>query len=466
MPMLFNSYIFLFFLLPLALFGWWGLRHHPQPRLLSLVVASYVFYGWWDWRFTALLSFSTLVDFAVGSAMERTTIPSRRKFFLLISVVVNLGLLGFFKYVGFFADSVNALTTWLHSGGQIPVWQIVLPVGISFYTFQTLSYSVDVYRGQVKSAKSILHFAAYVSMFPQLVAGPIVRYSEVEQALNLLATCPDWSKMRRGIYFFVVGLSQKLLIADWLAKGVNPLLEAPEELTLISGWLAALAYSCQLYFDFSGYSNMAVGLGCLLGFSFPKNFDSPYKSRNIVEFWRSWHITLSAFLKEYLYIPLGGNRCTPWMNARNLILVMFLGGLWHGAGWTFVWWGLYHGGLLVLYSVSRKWTKFRFPIPWAVASTFLAVVLGWVLFRSSSMEMAGSWYLAMSGWKGVGLGQLASCRPLIIPIVAAMGIVWLAPNLWQIRWPENLGSAIALGMLLVICILRFDIESPFLYFQF
>ena len=351
--MLFNSYEFIFLFLPLCLLLWWQPGWRAPQRLGFLVLASYLFYGWWDYRFVPLLLLSTLVDYRVGRYLSRAQNPSGRILALMLSLAVNLGLLGFFKYSGFLASSLNAVVAGFSGAQPLPVWDIVLPVGISFYTFQTLSYTIDIYRGQARPADSFLQFAAYVSLFPQLIAGPIVRYGQLQAQLCSLARHPDWQQMARGLFFFVAGLSQKLLLADLIAARVNPLLADYQSLRLCGSWFAMLGYSCQLYFDFAGYSNMAVGLGLMLGLELPQNFASPYQSRNIAEFWRRWHITLSTWLRDYLFIPLGGSRLGSWVTLRNLILVMFLGGLWHGAGWTFVLWGLYHGVLLTLHRCGR-----------------------------------------------------------------------------------------------------------------
>ena len=466
--MLFNSYEFMLVFFPLCMVAWWGLGRFPQMRLTLLVVASYLFYGWWNWHFTALLSFSTLLDWGVGHAIERAPNQRRKFAFLMVSLVGNLGLLAYFKYTGFLATAVNDLLNVFRFGTLVSVPQIILPVGISFYTFQTMTYSIDLYRGQVRTAKSLLHFAAYVSMFPQLIAGPIVRYSDVEVQLRDLPTRPDWDQVANGIWYFVIGMSQKVLVADTIARTVTPLLEDYSELRLVSAWLALVGYSGQLYFDFAGYSNMAIGLGAMIGLSFPKNFDSPYQSANIQEFWRRWHMTLSSFLRDYLYIPLGGNRGGTLMSYRNLLIVMLLGGLWHGAGWTFLAWGAIHGCLLVGYAIYSKRVQYHFPRPFAVGLTFLCVLIGWLFFRSTSMTMAFDWLVALVGMNGIepdfGKSLLLSFGG--ISIFGAMGFCWLAPNASQFQPRYDLRTSIAMAILLWICILRFDAESPFLYFQF
>ena len=305
--MLFNSFVFLFLFLPLVLAVWWLPVLSVRVRLCVLVIASYLFYGWWDYRFVSLLVVSTLVDYYVGKRLYDAQSPWRRTAWLTVSVAVNLAVLGFFKYAGFFARAANALVG-MSEGGPVPVLDFILPVGISFYTFQTMSYSIDIYRNESRPATSLLHFAAYVSMFPQLVAGPIVRYSHIEDQLREIATRIDWSMMARGLFFLGIGLGQKILLADPIAAQIDPLLADYHSLEFWGAWYTMLGYTCQLYFDFSGYSTMAVGLGLMLGFLFPQNFNSPYKAANISDFWRRWHITLSEWLRDYLFIPLGGSR--------------------------------------------------------------------------------------------------------------------------------------------------------------
>jgi len=466
--MLFNSYIFVVVFLPLVLAAWWLLAKWPQVRLGVLVASSYVFYGWWHWEFTFLLLASTLIDYYVGLGIQRATSKRNKGWLLSISLISNLGLLGYFKYCGFFAQSLNGVLEALRFGTPINVPEIILPVGISFYTFQTLTYSIDLYRGQVQPAKSLMHFAAYVSMFPQLIAGPIVRYSDVETQMQDLSRTPDWSSISRGIWFFVIGMSQKILVADTVAKVAVPLLAEPESLQLISGWAALIAYTIQLYFDFAGYSNMAIGLGLFLGFSFPQNFDSPYQATSIQNFWRRWHMTLSSFLRDYLYIPLGGNRFGKALSYRNLILVMLLGGFWHGAGWTFILWGVLHGTLLVGNGLYRDCIRIPVPKFIAIAITFFLVMMGWLLFRSTDIAMARLWYAAIFGLNGI---ESDFGRPILLSgnfllSMAALVFCWLAPNTWNYRPKLTLGTAMVLSALFVVCVLRFDADSPFLYFQF
>jgi alginate O-acetyltransferase complex protein AlgI len=466
--MLFNSYIFMLVFFPLVMAAWWLLAKWPQVRLAFLVVSSFVFYGWWHWEFTLLLMLSTVVDYCLGGWIHRSRTKRAKGILLSLSLISNLGMLGYFKYCGFFAESINGLLDTFRLGTPLHVPDIILPVGISFYTFQTLTYCIDLYKGEIKPAKSLMHFAAYVSMFPQLIAGPIVRFSDVELQLKELAQRPDWNEVSRGIWFFVIGMCQKILIADTVSKVATPLLADPASLQFVTAWSALLAYTVQLYFDFAGYSNMAIGLGLMMGFSFPQNFDSPYQAASIQSFWRRWHMTLSSFLRDYLYIPLGGNRYGKTLSYRNLLIVMLLGGFWHGAGWTFILWGLMHGCLLVGNGLWRDHVRIAIPKTIGVTLTFFSVMMGWLLFRSTDMQMATHWYAAIFGLRGIesdfgmhlipGLGFAVT--------VASLLFCWFAPNTWNYRPRMSLGTAVILSILLVICILRFDAESPFLYFQF
>lgn len=466
--MLFNSHVFLFLFLPAVLLLRWMPGVSTRFRLTILVTASYLFYGWWDWRFTGLLALSTLIDYEIGNRIASSETHSRRVKWLIASLITNLGLLGYFKYMGFLASSLNAVLQWARLGGDLPVPDILLPVGISFYTFQTLSYSIDIFRRTAEPTASRLHFAAYVSLFPQLIAGPIVRYSEFDDQLQNIKSRPEWPQIALGIFFFAAGMAQKILLADTIAAKIQDPLREYQSLELIGSWYCMLGYTCQLYFDFAGYSNMAVGLGHMLGFQFPKNFDSPYQASSISDFWRRWHITLSNWLRDYLFIPLGGSRNGALLTVRNLMVVMLLGGLWHGAGWTFVAWGVYHGVLLAIGGLGHRASDWRAPKYLAVPTTFILVVIGWVLFRSTDMHMAASILASMMGQRGVEIGALDTFGGFgsAAILTTLLMIVWFAPNLWDIKPEWNLGTAFGLSTVMVICILRINIPSPFLYFQF
>jgi len=471
--MIFSSYEFIFLFLPVVLAGYYLLPARWRTTFLTL--ASYFFYGWWDYRFCGLMLLSTLIDYGAGKGIASATSSRGRKQWMLMSVVSNLSLLGFFKYFDMFASTVNyGLSAFFAETGNptpdtsfLPLLHLVLPVGISFYTFQSMSYAIDLYRGQAKPTRSFMDFACYVSLFPQLVAGPIVRYHELAE--QLVYREHSWARAFTGCSFFVLGFAKKVLIAD----GVAPLVDAAFGSTapgFIDAWVGVLAYTMQIYFDFSGYSDMAVGLALLFGFQMPQNFHSPYKAVSITDFWRRWHISLSTWLRDYLYIPLGGNRHGPVRTYINLMLTMLLGGLWHGANWTFVAWGLFHGGLLALERAAGKqgWWA-RAPVVVQRAGTFVLVMLGWVVFRAGSMDQAWSVYAGMIGLQGWGAasGVVVWSLPLVM-LPVAVALAWCRANTWEIRHEPRWGWTLWLSVLFVVSVLTILVNSasPFLYFQF
>jgi alginate O-acetyltransferase complex protein AlgI len=480
---IFVSQIFLFWFLPAVLGVYFLLP--KRARSLWLTLASYVFYGWWRPDFVGLMLFSTLVDFVAGARIgaandaiaasaepaARTAAERARKRWLLLSITVNLGLLGYFKYFNFGVDSLNALLAPL-GVAPLAAAKIILPVGISFYTFQTMSYSIDIYRGHARPLKSWIDFACFVSLFPQLVAGPIVRYQEL--ADQLLERTHTKDKFARGAFLFQVGFLKKLLVADSVALVADKVFALAEP-SAAEAWLGALAYTFQIYFDFSGYSDMAIGLGLLFGFEFPVNFDSPYKSRSITEFWRRWHITLSTWLRDYLYIPLGGNRRGPARTYVNLAATMLLGGLWHGAAWTFVAWGAYQGAWLAFERWMGKRSLYGFLPAFGQQLVTLAIVaVGWVFFRATSMEGALRMLQAMAGLgadRELALGfRLDNLQTLAL--VGAPLVALLLPNSQQLaEHGAGLGTVAArvvtaCAFPLAVCHLFFVSYSPFLYFQF
>ncbi len=396
--MLFNSLEYLIFLPVCFFIYWFVVQRHLKLQNVFILVISYVFYGWWDWRFLSLIAFSTLVDYTVGIYMEKTSSSSRRKRLLMISLIVNLGLLGFFKYYNFFVDSwVDAFAGFgieMHRS----TLSIILPVGISFYTFQTLSYTIDVYRKNLKASRDIVNFAAYVSFFPQLVAGPI------ERATNLL---PQFSRKRifnqekaiSGINLILWGLFQKVVIADSCATYVNTIFNNYENLNTASLALGAFYFAFQIYGDFAGYSNIAIGTARLFGFDLMRNFNYPYFSRNIAEFWRRWHISLSTWFRDYVYIPLGGSRGSRIYQLRNVLVIFLVSGFWHGANWTFVVWGGLHALFFIPILMTNNNRKnldqvaldSRFPKVkefFQMLVTFALVVIAWVFFRANTVREA------------------------------------------------------------------------------
>ena len=479
--MIFPSYIFLLAFLPAVLMGWYAIRS-LRLRLAFLTLASYVFYGWWDYRFVALMLGSTLLDYLCGWRIHGSTNRRRRRMWLGLSIAGNLSALGFFKYYGFFTDSLRELLGTVGWELSLPTLQVILPLGISFYTFQSMSYTIDIYRGKCRPTRDLLRFTAYVSMFPQLVAGPIVRYEQMEQQLEALPNArPDGARMCDGVWLFMIGLAKKVWIADTLAPVAALAFDQTQGPQFFTAWAGALGYTFQLYFDFSGYSDMARGLGLLLGFEFPVNFNSPYKAANISEFWNRWHITLSHWLRDYLYIPLGGSRYGTSKTLRNLGITMLLGGLWHGAAWSFVVWGAYHGGLLIAHACWRRLTSLSLPRPAAIAGTFLVVTVGWVIFRANSVSGAFDVLAGMLGMHGVeaftypsatlGIdlpviyGQFAGLHGVAF-LLAVTGLAFLAPNSEQVPKPRHPIFGVVMGVLALVTLTTFMEETPFLYFTF
>jgi alginate O-acetyltransferase complex protein AlgI len=465
---LFNSYIFVLAFLPLVLAGWW-LVPGQRSRLVLLTLASYAFYGWWNYRFVPLMILSTSADFLAGREIHRASSRRARTAWLVGLLIFNLGLLGVFKYFDFFASTWNSVLGPLNLP-ELPLLHIILPIGISFYTFNSISYTIDIYRGRLTPSNSFVEFAAFVAMFPHLIAGPIVRYADMGGQFRALRFTPRGDETATGVWLFVLGLAKKVLVADVIAaQFVTPLFGSATSLHFVGAWLAVVAYTLQIYFDFSGYSDMAVGLALLLGLRFPQNFSSPYKAVNPSDFWRRWHMSLSFWLRDYLFIPLGGSLGSVFKTARNMVITMFLGGLWHGASWTFVVWGLYHGALLAGHaSLKRRgWVPGSRTV--AVAATFLCVMIGWVFFRAESLRTALHLLSAMAGLRGVegpsaawaawGSGYLAW-------LLGGLVAVFALPNTWQIRYPRSVPAAIALAALFVVCMLRFTANSPFIYYQF
>jgi alginate O-acetyltransferase complex protein AlgI len=464
----FTSHVFLFGFLPVTLLGYWALRP-AHLRLAWLTLASYVFYAAWSWKFLPLMVASTCTDFIAGRLIARSGNPSVRRAYLILALTINLGLLAVFKYAGFFADSTDGLLALLGFGKPLPIVRLVLPLGISFYTFNSMSYTIDVYRGRIPPEQSLLRYCAFVALFPHLIAGPIVRYEQMARQLARLRPRLSADMASRGLFFIACGCSKKLLIADSLAPDVNRLFAGHAHLGLTGAWLAALGYSLQLYFDFSGYSDIAVGLALLLGFDFPQNFNSPFKAANISDFWRRWHMSLSGWLRDYLFIPLGGSRGGMARSARNIAIVMLLGGLWHGAAATFVVWGAIHGTMLAGHAVLRA----RGLTPSSAALnrlvTFVCVVAAFVVFRSSGLGSAGDVLGGMIGLRGVEHGTAISAllaSRFALTIGALLVFVNIAPNTWQVQFDGSFRKGLAYGALLASAILAIAGPSPFLYYQF
>lgn len=468
--MVFSSLLFLFRFLPAVLLAYYAAPYRYRNGILF--VASLIFYGWGEPVYILLLLFSTAVDFAHGKVVARCKLAGDRKgakLAVVSSVLVNLGLLGVFKYTDFLIVTFNAMT-----GGGLPFLNLALPIGISFYTFQTMSYTIDVYRGKAGVQTSIVAFGAYVSMFPQLIAGPIVRYGVI--AGELTKRRKSISDFSQGIIRFVTGLGKKILLANQLGQIWDEVIHIfPEQRSIMMVWIGLLAFGMQIYFDFSGYSDMALGLGRMFGFHFPENFDHPYESKSITEFWRRWHISLGTWFKEYVYFPLGGSRCGKTAQLRNILIVWLLTGIWHGAGWNFLLWGLYFAALLIaekffLHALLERCPPF---IGWLYA--ILAVFLGWVLFAFDDIQ-AGLLYLRqLFGMGGLSLFNRRTLyiffTNLILLAVSVIGATSLPASFYNEYVQEK--SRRILEPLFVLTMLFLSTAylvnagyNPFLYFRF
>ena len=476
--MFFNSYIFLFYL-ALVLPIFYMLRER-RARVIWLLVASYVFYGYWDWRFCSLLLLSTVVDFFVGRSLHAADDVTRRKRLLVTSCVVNLGILGVFKYFNFFVNSIEATAQSMGFGMDALHLNIILPVGISFYTFQTMSYTIDIYRRKLEPTESFLDFALFVSFFPQLVAGPI------ERARNLLPQIarlghPSRQQVSEGLALMAVGYFKKVLIGDAAGRIVDHVFGQPELYKSPEMLAGLVLFSIQIYADFSGYSNIARGLAKLLGCELMENFEQPYLSANITEFWRRWHISLSSWLRDYLYISLGGNRRGVKRMYVNLMATMLLGGLWHGAAWTFVVWGGLHGFYLAAHKMilgDRKiagrfeWRGPRAAVGWAmsVLATNVLVLLTWLFFRAENFSQA--WYFLDSfvHWQGSEL----SMRFLRITLgfggmmVLLDGLEYFTrSHVWLLKLRPPVAAGLCTAVMVVVLFYMATVRPmPFVYFQF
>ena len=527
--MLFNSPEFIFLFLPIALFIFFviGGRGYRRMAIVWLVAASLFFYAGSNPAFLGLLIFSTIFNYSVGLALgselvfDRFQVPIPKKWLLGIGIAVNLVLLGYFKYTNFFIDTVNNL-----SGTSFSIRQMILPLGISFFTFVQIAYLVDVYRGETKE-ENPLNYLLFVSFFPKLIAGPIVRHKDFMPQLSANERYRfNRSDLVIGLTIFSIGFFKKAIFANGIASFANPVFDSAAKgisLTLFEVWVGVLAYTLQLYFDFSGYSDMAIGIARMFGIQLPLNFDSPYKALNISDFWRRWHITLSNFLRDYIYIALGGNRKGNLRRNFNLMITMLLGGLWHGAGWNFVIWGGMHGAYLVIH---RQWQLFRKSLgqdlqksSWwsrwlARIVTFIAVAVSWIFFRAENMKTVSVMLAGGIGLNGLSLppflsGNLSFMQNWGVkfdgltphletnPWYAMSGVLlllliaWFTPNtqewlaqykpafdyqnpknchpFWQkFQWQPNMGFGLLFGFLLFFCLKTFleATKSDFIYFQF
>lgn len=530
--MLFNSYSFIFLYLPITFAGmFWLGRYSHRLAALWLVIASLTFYAVWDARFVLLLLGSISFNYAAGywiGLCRSSGEAKQSKTVLSIAIALNLALLGYFKYTNFFIGSFNQLF-----GGHIPTLDIILPLGISFFTFTQIAFLVDVYRGIAREV-NFIHYLLFVTWFPHLIAGPVLHHKQMMPQFGHADTYRiNLEHVAVGLTIFVLGLAKKVLIADNLSDYATPIFTAAsagQTLMFFEAWVGALAYTLQLYFDFSGYSDMAIGLSLMFNVRLPLNFDSPYKATNIIDFWRRWHMTLSAFLRDYLYIPLGGNRHGPARRYLNLMATMLLGGLWHGAGWTFVIWGGLHGLYLM---INHAWRELKAQLGWGEGGrvarlgscvlTFVAVVVAWVFFRSNTFSTANNILNGMAGLNGISLPTSLEVKLAaflthfpqfqvvfegLVPasggingseatmaIIVGLGLVWFFPNVRQIMrnykptwedmagknsptlmptdfavrwltWQPTTARAIPLALLFAFCIMSLTKVSEFLYFQF
>ena len=452
--MVFSSITFLFIFLPITLLLYYVGKSTTYKNVV-LLIASLLFYAWGEPIYVVLMMISILLNYYIGKDLGR----KRSKGTLIFGVIVNLLILGYFKYSGFLVDSINNLT-----GFEINIRTVALPVGISFYTFQAMSYIIDVYRGS-RAQEKLLPFAVYITMFPQLIAGPIVRYNDIERQLAVRVI--NANNFREGVFIFIKGLSKKVILANCLGK-LHETVLGMSEMSVLSAWIGAIAYTIQIFNDFSGYSDMAIGLGKMMGFDFPVNFDKPYRSLSVTEFWRRWHISLSTWFREYVYIPLGGNKKGVFRQIINLLIVWMLTGLWHGAAWNFVIWGAYYGVLLILEKFVFAKIQAKLPKFIRLIMTIFIVIIGWVFFFSPSLKDAIEYLGAMFGAGDAfvdtqGLFYLCGYGLLIIigilPATIGLGKLHKAPVV--IKW-----IVYVILFVLSVAFLISESYNPFLYFRF
>ena len=464
---IFSTNLFVYLFLPSFVASYYAV---PWRYKSSIILAfSYAFYAWWRVEYLLLIFLMSAFSFYMARASLSLSTAKKRKTAMIIGVTVDLLCLAYFKYANFIVDNVNGVMAIAGQDG-IQLEDILLPIGISFHTFQSISYVVDVYRKDAAPARRLVDFLAFGALFPQLIAGPVLRYKDLSE--QFVKREHSWHTFEKGVKRFFLGLSMKVLIADSISPLADRIfgLSAP---TFVESWLGALAYSFQLFFDFAGYSAMAIGLGLMIGFRFIENFNAPYISRSITEFWQRWHISLSTWLRDYLYIPLGGNRISNRRTYVNLCATMVLGGLWHGSNWTFIIWGVWHGGWMAIERAMGGKTKGTvWPSSIALGCTFLLVVIGWVIFRAPDLTSALTMYCGMIGLNGFGIStgiawQIQSSELIVLALAAMISFY---PNWGAARFAAPRPSIEAIGYicLTVLALSRMASQSysPFLYFQF
>ena len=466
--MVFSSTIFLCVYLPLVLLGYYICP--KKGRNLFLLIVSLVFYAWGEPKYVFLMIFSILVNYIFGRLMDKNRGRQKRmKLLLVLSVVIDIGLLSVFKYTDFIITNINAIF-----GANFDLLNIALPIGISFYTFQAMSYTIDVYRDDVRVQKNLIDFGMYITMFPQLIAGPIVRYADVQDQLaERSVTTADFSE---GVMRFVVGLGKKVLLANQMGAVWSDIYALGGDVSALMAWTGAIAYTFQIYFDFSGYSDMAIGLGRMFGFKFPENFRYPYQSVSITDFWRRWHITLSTWFKEYLYIPLGGNRRGLARQALNLLIVWSLTGFWHGAGWNFVMWGLYYFVILFIEKLFLLKALDKLPKFFRHVYALLLIIIGWVIFASDDVSVLLPYLGSMFGANGAigGMDVYTLLTKAVLLIICCIASTELPKKLFlSAAGAMNEKAAFTLKSVLMIALLALsmilligDSYNPFLYFRF